>query len=410
VVKVKSNINIASSAFKANPYPFYARLRAEAPVFSVRLPDKQIAWLVTRYDDVVSVLKDERFAKDRLEVLTPQQVAKLPWVPKRFMPLSRNMLDLDAPDHTRLRSLVHKAFTPRLVEKMRERAQALTEELLDRVERRGKIDLIREYALPLPIAIISQMLGIPERDRNKFHRWSNGIVSATSSKIAVFAAIPYALSFMRYIRKLIEFRRAHPADDLLTALVQAEEAGDQMNADELMAMVFLLLIAGHETTVNLIGNGTLALLEFPGQMEKLRDDPGMIKSAVEELLRFHSPLDTATERYVREDLTLSGTALPRGSLVYAVLASANRDESQFERADQLDLARANNKHVSFGLGAHYCLGAPLARLEAQIAINTLLRRLPQLRLAIPHQELRWRKGLVLRGLETLPLEFTKKSA
>ncbi len=409
-MKVASNVNIASSAFKGNPYPFYARLRAEAPVYSVRLPDKQIAWLVTRYDDVVSVLKDERFAKDRWKALTPKQVAKLPWIPEKFMPLSRNMLDLDAPDHTRLRSLVHKAFTPRLVENMRKQVQRLTEELLDAVQSRGKVDLIRDYALPLPTTVISQMLGIPERDRNRFHRWSSVIVSSTSSKFGMLKAIPNVLSFMRYIRKLIELRRSHPADDLLTALVQAEETGDQMSPDELLAMVFLLLVAGHETTVNLIGNGTLALLEFPDQMEKLRNDPGMIKSAVEELLRFHSPLETATERFAREDLNLAGVAIPHGSLVYAVLASANRDKSQFENADQLDLARANNKHVSFGLGAHYCLGAPLARLEAQIAINTLLRRLPQIRLAIPHQKLQWRKGLVLRGLEALPLEFTKKSA
>ncbi len=400
-----SNVNIASSAFKANPYPFYARLRAEAPVYSVPLPDKQAAWLVTRYDDVVTVLKDERFAKDRLQALTPEQVAKLPWIPKKFMPLNRNMLDLDAPDHTRLRSLVHKVFTPRLVENMRVRVQNLTEELLDAVQGRGHMDLIRDYALPLPTTIISQMLGVPEKDRNKFHRWSSRIVSSTSSKFGMFKAVPNVLAFMRYIRKLIEIRRAHPADDLLTALVQTEEAGDQLSQDELLAMVFLLLIAGHETTVNLIGNGTLALLEFPEQMEKLRNEPGMIKSAVEELLRFHSPLETATERFTREDLTLAGVAIPRGALVYAVLASANRDESQFENADALDLARANNKHLSFGLGAHYCLGAPLARLEGQIAINTLLRRLPEFRLAIPHRKLRWRKGLVLRGLEALPVEF-----
>jgi cytochrome P450 len=407
-MKMISNVNIASSAFKANPYPFYARLRAEAPVYSIRLPDKQIAWLVTRYDDVVTVLKDERFAKDRWKALTPQQVAKLPWVPKKFLPLSRNMLDLDAPDHTRLRSLVHKAFTPRLVEAMRLRVQNLTEELLDAVQRRGRMDLIRDYALPLPTTIISQMLGVPEQDRNKFHRWSSAIVSSTSSKFGMLKAIPHVLAFMRYIRKLIEIRPSHPADDLLTALVHAEEAGDQMSQDELLAMVFLLLVAGHETTVNLIGNGTLALLEFPDQMEKLRNEPGMIKFAVEELLRFHSPLETATERFAREVLTLAGVVIPRGALVYAVLASANRDESQFENPDTLDLARANNKHLSFGLGAHYCLGAPLARLEGQIAINTLLRRLPELRLAIPHHKLQWRKGLVLRGLEALPVEFPKE--
>jgi len=407
-MKPATNINIASSSFKTNPYPFYARLRAESPVFPVRLPDRQTAWLVTRYDDVVSVLKDERFAKDRFKALTPGQIAKLPWIPKRFMPLSRNMLDLDGADHMRLRELIHKAFTPSLVENMRTRVQDLTEQFIDAVERRGRMDLIRDYALPLPTIIISQMLGIPEKDRNKFHHWSSSIISCTSSQFGMLKAVPNVLRFMRYIRKFIGFRRANPSDDLLSALIQAEEFGDQLSADELLAMVFLLLVAGHETTVNLIGNGTLALLEFPGQMEKLRNDPGMIKSAIEELLRFHSPLETATERFTSEDMSLAGVKLPHGSLVYAVLASANRDPAQFENPDTLDLVRPNNKHLSFGLGAHYCLGAPLARLEGQIAINTLLRRLPDMKLAIPHQNLRWRKGLVLRGLEALPLEYHAK--
>jgi cytochrome P450 PksS len=219
-------------------------------------------------------------------------------------------------------------------------------------------------------------------------------------------AIPSAIAFLRYIRRLLASRRAQPRDDLVTALVQAEEAGEQLSEDELVAMVFLLLGAGHETTVNLIGNGMMALLKNPGQMERLTVEPTLLKSAVEELLRYESPLATATERYAREDVTVSGVTIPHGEMVYAVIASANRDERQFPDPDVLDISREPNRHLSFGLGPHFCLGAPLARLEGQIAIGTLLNHLPELRLAVDSEALRWRRGLVLRGLEALPVAFT----
>jgi cytochrome P450 PksS len=400
-----STVNIASREHKADPYPFYARLRAEAPVHRVTLPDRQTAWLITRYADVAAALKDERFVKDKLNALTPGQVAKQPWVPGMFKPLTRNMLDLDAPDHSRLRALVHKAFTPRLIETMRERVQALTDDLLDVVKDRGGMDLIRDYALPLPTTIIAEMLGVPAADRHKFHRWSSAIVASNATGWGMLLAIPRVIAFLRFIRKLVAARQAAPQNDLVSALVEAEEAGDRLSADELLAMVFLLLVAGHETTVNLIGNGTLALLENPDQMKKLRDDPELIKPAVEELLRYASPLETATERYAREDIPLEGITIPRGGLVYAALASANRDERQFPSPDTLDLTREPNRHLAFGLGVHFCLGAPLARLEGQIAINTLLRRLSGLRLTVPREALQWRRGLVLRGLRELPVAF-----
>jgi cytochrome P450 PksS len=396
-------VNIASPEFKANPYPFYARLRAEEPVYRVTLPDRQPAWLVTRYDDVAAVLRDERFAKDRVNALTPQQLAAQPWMPSFFKPLMRNMLDLDAPDHTRLRGLVSKAFTPRLVEQMRDRVQALTDQLLDTALARGRFDLVRDYALPVPTTVIAEMLGVPVEDRHGFQRWSNTLVSVGSSRWGVFLAIPSVWRFLRYTRKLIKARRAKPRDDLVSALIQAEEAGQQLSEDELVAMIVLLLIAGHETTVNLIGNGTLALLEHPEQREKLRNDPALIRSAVEELLRFGSPVEMATERYAREDVTIAGVTIPRGGLVFAVIASANRDERQFSNPDKLDITREPNKHLAFGLGAHYCLGAALARMEGQIAISTLLRRAPGLRLAVEPVALRWRPGLVLRGLKALPV-------
>jgi cytochrome P450 PksS len=267
------SVNIASSTFKANPFSFYARLRAEAPVYRTTLPDKQNAWLITRYADVLSVLKDERFGKDRTKAQTREPGGKQPWVPNMFKPLLRNMLDLDPPDHTRLRALVQKAFLPRLVERLWERVQGLSEELLTAVESRGHTDLIHDYALPIPTTVIAEVLGVPARDRDRFHRWSAAIVSSSSSRWGTLKAIPTVMAFVRYIRRLIELRRRTPEDDLVTALVRSEEAGDQMNGDELLAMIFLLLIAGHETTVNLIGNGTLALLENPEQAERLRKDP-----------------------------------------------------------------------------------------------------------------------------------------
>ena len=394
-----ANVNIASSEFKADPFSFYARLRSEAPVYQTTLPDKRKAWLIARYDDVLAVLKDNRFGKDKLIAERP------PWLPPTFKPLIRNMLDVDAPDHTRLRSLVQKAFLPRWIEDLRPRVQRLADELLNCVQTRGQMDLVEEYALQIPTTIIAEMLGVPARDRIKFHRWSSAAIASSSSRWGILMALPSGVAFLRYIRRLVKARRANPEDDLVTALVRAEESGDQLSEDELVAMIFLLLVAGHETTVNLIGNGVLTLLENPDQLARLRDDPSLIKSAVEELLRYNGPLETATERYAREDTTVAGVCIPRGELVLAVLASANRDEQQFPRADTLDLERDPNPHVAFGYGVHYCLGASLARLEGQIAIATLLRRAPDLRLAKPASTLRWKRGLVLRGLESLPVTF-----
>lgn len=395
--------DLASSRFKADPYPFYARLRAEAPVWRTTLSDKRTAWIVTRYEDVAGVLKDDRMAKDPLNAQDPEQLAREPWVPGFLKPLERNMLDVDEPDHRRLRTLVSKAFTPRLIERLRARIERICLELLDDMERNGKTELVRDYALPLPATVIAELLGIPASDHRKFHRWSNKIVSISSGR-DVWKALPAALSFLRYLRKMVERRRSQPEDDLMSALIQAEEAGDKLGQDELLAMAFLLLVAGHETTVNLIASGTLALIEHPEQLEKLWRDPSLIKPAVEELLRYTSPVEIATERYVRQDLEIAGKVVPRGELVLAVLGSANRDERYFENPDALDLARDPNKHLAFGRGGvHHCLGAPLARMEGQIALTALLQRFPGLRLAVSPESLRWHTGLFLRGLERLPL-------
>jgi cytochrome P450 len=405
-VKTNRQVNIVSAEFKANPFSLLADLRATEPIFRTHLPDKAKTpvWLLTRYEDVFTLLKDERFPKNRRSALTPEQIRKLPWVPPMFRPLERNMLDLDQPDHTRLRALVHKAFTPHLVDQMRRRVQTLADELLARVAHRHEMDLINDYALPLPMTIITEILGVPTKDRHKFHKWSKAVVSLSSPNVTV-GVIPSVWMFIRYLRRFFKVRRADPQDDLASALIQAEEAGDKLSEDELLAMVFLLLIAGHETTVNLISSGVLALLEHPDQMERLRQEPALIKPAVEELLRYTSPVFMSTERYAREDVILHGVTIPRGEMSFGVIGSANRDETVFQNPDQLDITREPNKHLSFGQGIHFCLGAPLARMEAQTAINTLLRRMPDLRLKGSSDSLHWRPSMILRGLDKLPVSF-----
>jgi cytochrome P450 len=262
------------------------------------------------------------------------------------------------------------------------------------------MDVVADYALPLPLTVIGELLGIPVEDRLRFHSWSRSSISA-SSRLDIFRALPDLWLFFRHLRKLIADRRARPRDDLITALVQAEEAGDKLNEDELSAMSVLLLIAGYETTVNLIASGTLALLQNPGQGELFRRNAALGEPAIEELLRFTSPLDIANARMAREEVALSGVNIRRGGLVLAALGSANHDETQFPDPETLNVTRTPNKHLALGQGAHFCLGAPLARMEGQIALTTLFQRFPNLRLVQPAEVLRWRRSFVLRGLEAL---------
>lgn len=260
------------------------------------------------------------------------------------------------------------------------------------------------FALPLPLTVISELLGIPVAERAQFHLWTKKFLQPPST-LNMLLALPSLAALMRYFRQLFAQRRADPRDDLITALVQAEEAGDRLSEDELLSMVTILIIAGHETTVNLIASGTLALLQHPEQLALLRADPALIRPAVEELLRFTSPVAEATERYAREDVTWHGVTIPHGALTLGVLASANRDETVFERPDTLDITRQQNRHLAFGYGIHACLGMPLARLEGQIAINALIQRLPDLQLAVAVDQLRWRATPMVRGLERLPVQF-----
>lgn len=399
-------VDLFDPAFKADPYPTYARLRSSAPVYRAALPDGRGVWLITRYEDVLAVLKDHRFVKDWRGALTPEQLAQVPPIPEVMKPLSQNMLDTDPPDHERLRALVSKAFTPRLIERLRPRVQAISDGLLDAVQDRGEMDLIDDYAFPLPITVIAELLGVPAEDRNNFREWSDAAVSGNASQEYMEEIlIPHMQAFTDYLRALFEEKRANPGDDLVSALVRAEEAGDRLSEDELLGMVFLLLVAGHETTVNLIGNGALALLQHPDQLRKLKEDPSLIKPAIEELLRYDGPVETSTERFAREDVEIGGQVIPRGEMVLVVLAAADHDPQRFSDPDELDITRTDNRHLAFGKGIHHCLGAPLARMEGQIAISTLLRRMPNLRLKGSPESLSWRTGMILRGLRGLPVEF-----
>jgi len=399
-------VDLFDPSFKADPYPTYARLRSSAPVYRAALPDGRGVWLITRYEDVLAVLKDQRFVKDWRAALTPEQLAQVPPIPEVMKPLSQNMLDTDPPDHERLRALVSKAFTPRLIERLRPRVQAISDGLLDAVQDRGEMDLIDDYAFPLPITVIAELLGVPAEDRNNFREWSDAAVSGNASQEYMEEIlIPHMQAFTEYLRALFEEKRANPGDDLVSALVRAEEAGDRLSEDELLGMVFLLLVAGHETTVNLIGNGVLALLQHPDQLRKLKEDPSLIKPAVEELLRYDGPVETSTERFAREDVEIGGQVIPRGEMVLVVLAAADHDPQRFPDPDELDITRTDNRHLAFGKGIHHCLGAPLARMEGQFAISNLLRRMPNLRLKGSPESLSWRPGMILRGLRGLPVEF-----
>jgi cytochrome P450 PksS len=301
-----------------------------------------------------------------------------------------------------LRTLVHKAFAPHLMERLRERIQKRCDDLLDQLESKSPADLMGGYALPLPLDVISELLGIPASERQRLHNLSRSSLSV-SSFTGVVRSLPDQRLLMRRIRKLIAERRAEPRDDLVTALVQAEEAGDRLTEAELVGTITLLLIAGYETTVNLISNGALTLMEHPGAREEFQQNPELAGSAIEEILRHTSPLDLASQRFAAEDICIDSSRIERGDIVIGILGSANHDDTQFPDPEKFDIKRDPNKHLSFGQGAHFCIGAPLARLEGKIALTTLFRRFPNVHLAQPAEELRWRKSLIVRGVEELPV-------
>lgn len=392
------DFNPMDPAFVADPYPTYQRLRAEDPVHHSPLG----FWVLTRYEDVVAALRDPRLAKEAIAAFVAARFG----APVPAMGLS--MLDRDPPDHTRLRSLVSKAFTPRVVEGLRPRIQQIVDGLLARVEGAGSMDLIEELAYPIPVIVICEMLGVPVEDHERFKGWSLDIARGLDSVLlppdseVPRRSIAARTALAGYFRELIARRRAAPRADMLSELIAAEEAGDRLSENELLATCILLLIAGHETTVNLIGNGTLALLRHPDQLRRLRANPGLIGTAVEELLRYDGPVQR-TARIPSEDVVIGGRTITRGEMVMPFIGAADRDPAQFPEPDRLDITRADNRHIAFGWGIHFCLGAPLARVEGQIAINTLLQRLPKLALATGTPE--FRQSLTLRGLKSLPVTF-----
>ena len=396
-------LSFADPEYRRDPYPFYARIRREMPVFRLTRGRRGDSLYVTRFDDVMEVLRDtDRFVNNKANAgHRPSRIESA-----MSMGIDKTVIMQDGADHRRLRDLVHKAFTPARVAALDARIQQVVDELLDKAERKGEIDLIADLALPLPVTVISEMMGVSEHDRANFNRWMRGVLDLDGgSFVDILKDLPNVIQLRRFLRRLIEDRRLNRGDDLLSAMIAAEEAGDRLSFEELVASTFVLLLAGHETTVNLIGNGMLALLEHRDQLTRLRAEPVLIDSAVEELLRFGNPVQINAPRYARQDTEIGGIAISRGESVAPILASANRDGAQFPDPDRLDIARQPNRHVAFGFGVHYCLGAPLARLEGRAAFMALARRYPDIDLAIPRSALVWRPSLSVRGLSALPLRL-----
>ena len=393
-------------ALLADPYPLYHRLRAEAPIY--RRGAGVGNWTLTRYADVAAALRDPRFSADRnyADRRAPR-VARLA-EPERsqFLALQHletsSMLTTDAPDHGRLRGLAHQAFTPRMVERLRGRIQARTDDLIDRVISAGRMDIIADLAYPLPVNVIADMVGVPAADRGRLRRWAAAFETFLDGLAGVEENYRATLEFHDYLRELIAAHRANPQDDLLSALVAAEAGGDRFTEEEILVTCTLLLNAGHVTTTNLIGNGLLALLHHPDQLRLLRDDPSLLPAAVDEVLRYESPVQF-TARTATTDVELGGALIRRGDLVKLMLGAANRDPAQFADPDRFDITRQESRHLAFGLGPHFCLGSALARLEGQIVLGTLLRRLPGLRLTTDQVE--YRPNLAFHGLAALPLTW-----
>jgi cytochrome P450 len=376
----------------------YAELVASAPIHRVMLPSGEPAWLITNYEQARRALHDPRLIKSPVATAN---VGRDVVAPEVFAAMANHMLNLNPPDHTRLRRLVTTAFTRRRTEQLVLRIQQITDELLDAMATETLADLITSFALPLPIAVICELVGVPANRRAEFHDWSSTVVTGVLAGPDALAAAITAL--VSYLRELVEIKRAAPADDLLSALIAARDGQDRLSDDELTSMVFLILVAGHETTVNLIGNGMLALLTHPDQWELLRAQPDRLPTAVEELLRFDGPLQVATPRRTAAPVDIGGVTVPADEIVLIGLLAANRDPACTARAEALDITRTDNPHLTFGHGIHHCLGAPLARLEGRIALGALLSRFPQLRLAVPVEQLIYRSGVLMNGLTTLPV-------
>ncbi|MFF9602137.1 cytochrome P450 [Streptomyces sp. NPDC014684] len=382
-------------AFRRDPHPVYARLREQGPVHRVRFAGAdsgRLVWLVVGYEEARAALADPRLAKDTARIGSPMLDEEK---------IGKYLLVADPPQHTRLRSLVTRAFTMRRVEELRPRIQRITDDLLDEMLPRGRADLIEALAYPLPLTVICELLGVPDMDRAEFRRVSTEVVAPTDAGTEYDAIVRLA----RYLADLIEDKRcAGPTDDLLSDLIRTTaEDGDRLSSRELSGMAYLLLIAGHETTVNLIGNGVHALLTHPDQLAALRADMSLLDGAVEEMLRYEGPVETATFRYAAEPLEIAGTAIEQGQSVMIGLTAADRDGGRYAEPDRFDIRRDARGHLAFGHGIHYCLGATLARLEGRIAVGTLLERAPGL--ALDGSPGEWLPGMLIRGMRSLPVRW-----
>ncbi|MFE0463473.1 cytochrome P450 [Kitasatospora sp. NPDC058965] len=399
--------------FAADPYPAYAWLREHAPVHRTTLPSGVEAWLVTRYADARQALADARLSKNPAHHSEQAHRTGRVGIPgERQADLMTHLLNIDPPDHTRLRRLVSKAFTPRRVAAFEPQVQRLTDRLIDSFATRGTADLIHEFAFPLPIYAICDLLGVPAEDQDDFRDWAGMMIRHGGGPRG---GVARAVKKMRaYLLELIHRKRGDLGEDLISGLIRAGDHGEHLTENEAAAMAFILLFAGFETTVNLIGNGMYTLMNHPVQRAELQaslaaGETALLATAVEELLRYDGPVELATWRFATSELTIGGAVIPVGDPVLVVLAAADRDPDRFAGPDTLDLARADNQHLGFGHGIHYCIGAPLARLEGQRALATLLTRLPDLQPAADPAELRWRGGLIMRGLRELPVAFTPES-
>lgn len=407
----KAILDVFSGKSDESPFPIFSQIRTIGSVIPISSPIGGVdgpAWIVTRMEEAMKVLKDHtRFTVDggsiEGNVDIRQNVAD-PSAPPTFLN-AKSLLSVDEPDHRRLRRLVSKAFTPKYMESLRPRVQKIADELLDRVQDKGEMDIVKDYAYPLPINVISDMLGVPQADQEQILGWSSAIAHGQGLGRQDPGVAEQIRAFGEYIVQLVADKRQHPADDLISQLVAVEEEGDQLDEAELISMISLLIFAGHETTSNLIATGTLMLLDHSGQLEKLKADLNLVPSAVEELLRFNGPATIAGPRFATEDIELGGQQIKKGDMVIPILKSANRDELQFTNSEELDITRTIKRHLAFGHGIHMCLGAPLARVEGDIAFSTLLRRMPNLRLSIPRKSVTWHFTLSSQGLISLPVAF-----
>ncbi|MFB9836585.1 cytochrome P450 family protein [Actinoallomurus acaciae] len=389
-------------SFVADPFPFYRRLREEGPVRRVMTGTGHESWMISRYDDVVAAMSDSRLSCDFRDSADPRLLTELS---SDQGGLARSMLRVNPPDHTRLRRLVSKAFTARRTAELAPRIQQVTDQLLDAVMPAGRVDLVGDFALPLTVVVISELLGVPEGDRDGFQEWTDTMLVPRSADQTDLRRMEEAGLRMRtYLESLLAARQAHPGDDLLSALIAARDEDQRLDQEELLANVFLLLVAGHISTVDMIGTSILGLLTHPDQLKLLRDDPELLPGAIEEFLRHDGPSSPGVARFATEDIDIGGVTIPRGATVMVAIAIAGRDPARFPEPDRIDITRPNNAHLAFGHGLHYCIGAPLARLEGRIAISTVLRRLPDLSLAVPFDELRW-PAASLRGPIQLPVTF-----